>query len=187
MGYLEDMNEINMILDNSVGRVVEEWSVDDTVWFTAWMLNEFGEDVLDEEKKEKVTADDAADKMKEFLKPPGFVVDTPFPDTWDMWWESVADLINEGKVMKGGKPNYEGAMTGWKNRVDERYGFRPNRTKEKTMTEMINSMVSGASKIVSSKRRGMTFPKELISTAAKLLSGRNVQKRRKAEYERGKE
>lgn len=190
MDFYEELVKINGIIDGAVCvEDEEEWTLDHSVWLTAWLISEFGEgivgDMLGEAKEApKVTPKDAAEKMAFLFKPPGFVVDTPFPDTWDMWWASVADLMSKGGVMKGGKPNYEGAMRGWKNRVEEKYGFRPTRTKERSMTDHIKQMAKGASKVISSKKKGMHVPKEIITQAARLMQGAGIQKKRKAEYER---
>lgn len=191
MLFEERLAEINNILDCTTEKEKEDWTIDHSIWFVAWLIHEFGEEIVsgmlteEDGNGPKVTAKDASEKMAFILKPPGFVVDTPFPNSWDMWWQSVADLINKGKVAgKDGKPNYEGAMRGWKNRVKEQYGFRPTRTKERSMTQHIKDMVSGSSKIISSKRKGMHIPKEVIKKAAKLMQGAKIQRQRKKEYER---
>lgn len=189
MNFTDRMHQIHEIVGGSRSDEIVEWKLDHSIWFGSWLLSEFGEGVfgyesLNEDVAPVVSADKAAEKMAYFFKPPGFVVDTPFPNTWEMWWESVADLINAGMIMNEGRPNYEGAMRGWKNRIKEQYGFRPSRTKEHTMTEQIKQMVSGAAKIVNSKKRGMHLPTEIISKAAKLMQGSGVQKKRKAEYNR---
>lgn len=184
-----------------VEKLIDPWTPDHSLWFVAWLIQEFGpsavcnlqEDLLTEAGKKpmprgrgpKITPDEASARLGTMFTPPGFVVDTPFPDTLEMWWGSVAQVMRAGKIVgEGGKPNYKLVMRGWKNQVLDKYGFRPQRTDDQTMTDQIRHMASGAAKVVASKKAGSNFPPEVMAQAGKLLRGKRLQKQRQKEFQK---
>lgn len=92
-------------------------------------------------------------KQDVFLMP---MADTVFYDQNDeektkraseFWWESVDEVWQGGKgkdiwvMVTGGKqgPNYEAVYKRWKDKVEAFAGYRPTRSKEQSMAQMITN------------------------------------------------
>ena len=151
--------------------------------FMHWLVHEFDDSTLVDElleaaPKKKLNAQQAKKKFNVpgKLQPPYYLINPktmPVPDSADMWWKGVAKAYNEGKISMGAgrSKSYMWAMRYWKNQFRVRYGFRPKRTKEKSMMEQIMDRVKQASQIMGKE---LQKPKNKqvkgrISMAARLI------------------
>lgn len=90
--------------------------------------------------------------MKDLFVPPKCITQAPFADSEDLWWQAAGKVFGTPAMWlnKGGAfaPNYEDVMTGWKDQVEKKYGFRPSRTKERSMTQELQDRVKQAMELI---------------------------------------
>lgn len=178
------LTEIEGIVDNdclSEGELPEDgWTEDLMVYAAALLIEEFGEDVLTEGKIITIdTATEMGVKVGDFFVPPAFITDTPFTDSTKWWWEAVTEILKKGDAFDDkGRPNYGAVVSLWKNKVESEFGFRPTRSKERSMKQDISKAVSTAARTLAKKRRGHPADKEALRRAGKLMAGQRIRRRR---------
>lgn len=133
-------------------------------------------------RPERLTVEDARHKYGRYLQPPWYLIDPariPFPDSADFWWAAVARMATEGRIVKGGKPNYEQAMRYWKNQVKRHYGYRPQRTRDASMMEGIRAHLAGASRRMGLEKQKPAEQQKAgrVRMAAKLIRAQATQKK----------
>ena len=133
-------------------------------------------------RPEKLTVEDTKRKYGRYLQPPWYLIDPariPFPDSADFWWAGVARMATEGRIVKGGKPNYEQEMRYWKNQVKKHYGYRPKRTREASMMEGIRAHLKGASRRMGLEKQKPAEQQRAgrVRMAAKLIRAQATQKK----------
>jgi hypothetical protein len=139
----------------------------------------------------RVTPEEAKEKLMKLIPPPYFLIDpakTAFPDSEEIWWKAVARMLKEGKLLNDkGKPNYEQAMRYWKNMVKAKYGFRPKRTKDQSMTDQIKDKVKTASAAMGKELAKENPKQSKVSKAARLIAVQKTQKKRAKEQEKAQQ
>ena len=72
------------------------WDHDLTIWARAYLDEQY-----DMQEGAIVTLDNAAEhgvKAGEFFVPPGFIRAAPFPDTVQLWWDAVGQIMRDAKA-----------------------------------------------------------------------------------------
>jgi hypothetical protein len=133
-------------------------------------------------RPERLTVEDAKRKYGRYLQPPWYLIDPariPFPDSVAFWWAGVARMATEGRIVKGGKPNYEQAMRHWKNQVKRHYGYRPKRTRHQSMMEGIRAHLKAASRRMGLEKQKPAAQQRAgrVTMAAKLIRSQATQKK----------
>lgn len=117
-----------------------------------------------------------ANRVEKLFAIPDGIKNTPFADSNELWWESVRDMIGTGNIFNfKGKPNYEGCLSCWKNKISEKYGFEPSKVKGEEFEAELESAVKSAASQMSRAARGGDV--EGISKSARLMRMRAMQKR----------
>lgn len=174
--------------DLSLGEAVG-WEPEMGILLVAWLVETFGDDILDEGKiltPSSVRA--AGGKVGMFFLPPqtiGKAKEGTFPDAEKLWWEAVADALKSGKAFdltdpKELKPLYGKIMSAWKNKIEAKYGFRPTRSKERSMQQDIDKQIKTAAAAMRKSRGKGEVDKEALSRAAKAMRARRTAKAKKA-------
>lgn len=174
-----------------VPRVEEGWDDELAAFALAWLSTELGESFLAEALVTPDTMGDFGLKIGSFFVPPGFVTGSPFPDAKELWWSAVKDILADGKAFSldadgkpdAAKPNYGAAVSVWKNKIEEKYGYRPSASKEKTFAQGVEDGIKAAAKMMRSKMvDDKEVTPEMRSKAARTLQAKKTagQKARKA-------
>ena len=117
----------------------------------------------------------ALDKDEVFKAPKPVAVNPldPSGPGWDWgikaWHDAVDEVIKRGDgwlmSRKGMAPNYSGVYSLWKDEFEKEFGFRPTRTKEKSMTAAMEDAMRKAVKLVV-KVIGNISPEEMEKARA---------------------
>ena len=177
------MRELIEELHRIIGDAVENdfgWDKETLLFSAAMIIGNAGEEAITGTVGElKITKED----FEDLLGPPSFVKETPFVESEDMWWGAVEDTVRAGHVFdRKGRPNYGAVVAEWKSQIEEKYGFVPSESKEKSMAEQISDSVKGAAQLMRQRRSGNEVDQEAISKAARLMQAHSAQSRRSNKY-----
>ena len=121
-------------------------------------------------------------KMKEFFPPPKEVYAMPFADAEKLWWEAAKDVWGtdgafvvsapkRANTLERVSPNYGKVYSIFKDKLLDKYGYRPERTKEQ-------SMMAGIKAVMSEKARdlaGKWADPKMKSIAAKAMQAASTK------------
>lgn len=169
-------------LDDSLGEAVG-WDAHMGLMLVAQLIEAFGD--LGEGlilTPWKVRQDGG--KVGQFFLPPKTISKTKdgtFPDAIELWWEAVTDALKSGKAYdltdpKELKPMYGKIMSAWKDKIEAKYGFRPTRSKERSMQQDIDKQIKGAAAEMRKSRGKEKVDKKALSAAAKAMRARRTAK-----------
>lgn len=123
-------------------------------------------------------------KIGQFFLPPQTISKTgegTFPDAVELWWSAVTDALKSGKAFdltdpKELKPLYGKIMSLWKDKIEAKYGFRPTRSKERSMQQDIDKQIKGAAASMRRSRGKENVDRAALSAAAKAMRARRTAK-----------
>jgi len=159
---------------------VVEWTDDLTVYAAAYLMDAMDGELFEAQILTAWTAQEAGEKVGQFFVPPKFITDTPFPESTDIWWKAVTEILQAGDAFDDkGKPNYGAVVSKWKDKIAEVYGFRPTRSKKKSMGQDISTAVSQAARTMLKHRKKGGIDPEQLRKAAKLMGGQAARMKKK--------
>lgn len=165
---------------NKGWRVTEEWDVDLCMFMVA-KLFESGD--LDEGLiYTRDVAKERGDPVGIFFKPPRYIRQISaeeFPDAEALWWQSVTELLKKGTAFdlsdpKKLKPLFKSVMSLWKDKVAEKYGYRPSRSKERGLQQEIDKSIRDAAKAMRASRSKEGVDRDALSRAARAMRARRT-------------
>ena len=148
----------------------EYWCEDTRAIIAGMLMETFGDDIFEgvvlmpSNIAKEFPGGDGSQKgqVGEFFVPPAVIdriAGNTFPDAVKLWWGAVGKLLKRGKAFDLTdpdkiKPFYGKVYSIWKDSIEGKYGFRPSRTKEKSMEDGIEDYVKSVCRNMRKLRLG---------------------------------
>ncbi len=158
----------------------EEWDVDLCMYLVAKLVEHYGEGVFEGKILTYSSAKEQGLQVGMFFVPPKTIRNIgkeEFPDSVDLWWEAVSEMLKKGGAYDLSDPNklkplYGKVMSAWKNKVEAKYGYRPSRSKERSLQQDIDKSIRAAAGTMRAARSKEGVSKEALSRAARAMRAR---------------